>query len=77
VLRYAGDEFLVVAAGLDRDAVEQRVERLRWRLRKAVGQVPFFSFSVGISTLEAGGDPEAALQAADQRMYQTKGKIAV
>ena len=77
VLRYAGDEFLVVATGLDPAAVDERVERLRARLGNADGQVPVFSFSVGISTLEAGGDPDAALQVADQQMYETKGKIAV
>ncbi len=75
VMRFGGDEFLVVAPGLDRVSAEERVERLRSRVDGADGQVPPFTFSVGTAELEPGGDPDAALQIADQRMYETKGKI--
>lgn len=72
VLRYAGDEFLVVATGLDRDAVGDRVSQLQRRMHKTPGQVPSFTFAVGIAELAPDGDPEEALQSADRRMYRTK-----
>jgi diguanylate cyclase (GGDEF)-like protein len=72
VLRFAGDEFLVIACGLDRLAVDDRVARLRARMRDGLGELPVFSFSVGIAELPAGGDPLQALQAADRSMYRTK-----
>lgn len=73
VIRYAGDEFLIVASGLDRTAVDERVEQMRWRLRKASGHLPHFTFSVGVGELPPGGNPEAVLQLADEAMYQRKG----
>jgi diguanylate cyclase (GGDEF)-like protein len=72
VVRYAGDEFLVVAVGLDRAAVEERVAQVRRRMQRAAGQIPQFEFSVGVGELPAGGRPEAALQAADAAMYRQK-----
>jgi diguanylate cyclase (GGDEF)-like protein len=72
VLRYAGDEFLVIARGLDRLAVDDRVARLRVRMRDGLGELPVFTFSVGIAELPPGGDPMHALQAADRSMYRTK-----
>ena len=35
---------------------------------------PVFTFSVGLAELEPRGDPDAALQAADSRMYDKKGR---
>jgi diguanylate cyclase (GGDEF)-like protein len=72
VLRFAGDEFLVIANGLDRSAVDDRVAHLRSRMRESVGALPVLTFSVGIADLPAGGDPEQALRAADRSMYRTK-----
>jgi diguanylate cyclase (GGDEF)-like protein len=75
VVRYAGDEFLVIASGLDRAAVEERVGQVRWRLRKAAGQIPYFTFSVGVGDLAPGGKPEAALKDADEAMYRHKSGV--
>jgi diguanylate cyclase (GGDEF)-like protein len=72
VLRYGGDEFLVIASGLDRSSVDDRVARVRSRLRDRVGELPRFTFAVGIADLPAGGDPMQALQTADRSMYKTK-----
>ena len=72
VVRYAGDEFLVVASGLTAAAVEERVDGLRAKLR-AVPRVAI-AFSYGTSQLEAGGQPEAALRAADEAMYRAKAE---
>ena len=70
VIRYAGDEFLVVANGLDKAAIEERVARLRERLSFGAG--PQVRFSLGLAELAPGGQPEAALEAADHAMYQAK-----
>jgi diguanylate cyclase (GGDEF)-like protein len=75
VLRYGGDEFLVIATGLDRLSVDERVAQLDGRTRKTGGEVPIFTFAVGIAELPAGGDPEVALQAADRSMYRTKSGL--
>lgn len=72
VIRYGGDEFLVVAAGLDRESALARVETLRLCL--AAGGDPAIQFSCGLADLDPGGSPEAALKAADRAMYNTKGR---
>lgn len=72
VVRYAGDEFLIVASGLDRAAAAGRVEDLRERLRRPSAGAPPISFSVGLAELAAGGQPEAAVRAADTAMYEAK-----
>jgi diguanylate cyclase (GGDEF)-like protein len=72
VVRYAGDEFLVVARGLDESSAEERVHQARRRLRAIGEDVPSVSFSVGISALRPGSDPEEALRVADESMYRAK-----
>lgn len=74
-VRYGGDEFLVVAPGLERRLADERVESLRRRLAGS-SDLPALRFSVGISNLVAGGRPEDALHAADQLMYEAKTKDA-
>jgi diguanylate cyclase (GGDEF)-like protein len=75
LVRYAGDEFLVVARGLDESSAEERIQLVRQRLRSSRGDGPVVTFSVGLSTLAAGGDPDAALKAADESMYRAKGEL--
>jgi diguanylate cyclase (GGDEF)-like protein len=65
VVRYAGDEFLVIAKGVEPSQMTERLDELR----KDLG-VP--RFSVGASHLEAGADSEAAIQSADEAMYRDK-----
>ena len=72
-IRYGGDEFLVVAPGLDRALADDRVASLRKRLAEPDADRPGLHFSVGIAELGAGGRPEEALRAADQLMYAAKG----
>jgi diguanylate cyclase (GGDEF)-like protein len=72
IVRYAGDEFLVVASGLDQAAVDVRVRALQARVRSsAQGEIPL-AFSYGVAQLLPGGQPEAALRAADEAMYRAK-----
>jgi diguanylate cyclase (GGDEF)-like protein len=72
LVRYAGDEFLVVARGLDESQADGRIQQVRQRLRSSRGEGPSVTFSVGVSALAPGGDPEAALRAADESMYRAK-----
>jgi diguanylate cyclase (GGDEF)-like protein len=70
VVRYAGDEFVVIAPSAGPGQLTDRVARLRERL--AAGDGPPISFSVGQSHLPVHGEPEAALKAADAAMYRAK-----
>jgi diguanylate cyclase (GGDEF)-like protein len=70
VVRYAGDEFVVVAPGLQDSGVEERLARLRGLLRS--GEGPDIRFTVGTAALAPGGQPDAALEAADEAMYAAR-----
>lgn len=72
VIRYGGDEFLVVASGLDRASAITRLDDLTARLRRVRQDAPPCPFSVGMSELLPHGHPEAALRAADADMYRAK-----
>jgi diguanylate cyclase (GGDEF)-like protein len=71
VIRYAGDEFVVVA-GAEPAQVMERVELLRARLAGARAEGPEIRFSVGHAVLPAHGDADAAIRAADEAMYLDK-----
>jgi diguanylate cyclase (GGDEF)-like protein len=70
IVRYGGDEFLVVAPGMELDAAEARIATLRSVLTRQ--EEPRVTFSCGVAELEPGGSPELALQAADRAMYALK-----
>jgi diguanylate cyclase (GGDEF)-like protein len=72
LVRYAGDEFLVVAGGLGLAQAHERVYRLRALLAVPRADVPPVGFSVGVVLLEPGGEPDEALRAADGAMYEAK-----
>ena len=72
VIRYGGDEFLVVAAGVSETAAHERTEAVRSRVGIGSGGGLPIRFSVGISHLPAGGDPDDALREADEAMYRGK-----
>jgi len=74
VVRYGGDEFLVIACGLDQTAARMRVEDVTGRLLQYRDQEVWCGFSVGMAELTAGADPDAALQLADQNMYKAKNR---
>lgn len=74
VIRYAGDEFVVVARDAEPGPLLERVESLRDRLKFERGGVPPIRFAVGHAVLPANGEPDAALRAADQAMYRDKAR---
>ena len=75
VIRYGGDEFLVVATGLDEAGAQARVDEVRKRMLRTKEGESICKFSVGMAVLEPGGHPEAALEAADARMYKAKHRV--
>jgi diguanylate cyclase (GGDEF)-like protein len=72
LVRYAGDEFVVVARGPDLETSARCVQGVREHLRKAPGESFTIRFSSGTAVLLPGGDADAALQAADAAMYAAK-----
>jgi diguanylate cyclase (GGDEF)-like protein len=72
VIRYAGDEFVVIAQGVEPPQIVDRIEQVTARLRAEPVRGHEIRFAVGHEYLPAHGDGEAALKAADERMYRQK-----
>ncbi len=72
VLRWGGDEFLIVTPGLNAASVKARLETLRPRLAAGEPGAPGCGFSAGITTIEPGGSLRAAIARADRLMYLEK-----
>jgi diguanylate cyclase (GGDEF)-like protein len=72
VVRYAGDEFVVIAPAAAPEQLHGRVEGMRERLKFDRGDGPPIRFSAGVAYLGPGGDGESALRAADEAMYRDK-----
>ena len=72
IIRHSGDEFVVVAPGVEPQAILHRLDLVRDRLRFERGTGPHIAFSAGHAYLAAGGHPEEALRAADEAMYREK-----
>jgi diguanylate cyclase (GGDEF)-like protein len=72
LFRYGGDEFLVVAPGLDQACAAERVGTLRARLAESTDQTPRFQIAAGIAVIPQNGEPDAALRDADSRMVADK-----
>jgi diguanylate cyclase (GGDEF)-like protein len=89
LIRFGGDEFVLLLEHLDADAKTRRqtLERLARKVleriaqgRRVEGHYYFFSASIGIVTMDAGvSSAEEALRFADSAMYEAKksgkGKI--
>ena len=71
-IRWGGDEFLVVAPGMDQISAKARVAVIRQAVQSPGDGTPPFSIAVGIAELFPGGDPTAALEEADGRMFSEK-----
>jgi diguanylate cyclase (GGDEF)-like protein len=75
LVRYAGDEFVLVAADIAPDEIERRVQRLASDVATAREAEPGLRFSVGMHHWAGGDhDPHDALREADQAMYRNKAE---
>lgn len=72
VVRYAGDEFLVIAPDIESEAIGARIDALRYRLQTTPADRPALRFSVGFAHLPARGDADAVVREADEAMYRNK-----
>ncbi len=72
VIRYAGDEFVVVAAGVEPPQILDRVDQVRTRLKAEPVRGHAIQFAVGHAYLPVHGDAEAAMRSADEQMYRQK-----
>ncbi|MES2125676.1 MAG: GGDEF domain-containing protein [Pseudomonadota bacterium] len=77
VIRFAGDEFIVIAPGAHPADLAARIENTREQLALPQDATPALHFSVGVSVLEAGGDTDQALRQADEAMYREKRSPAL
>lgn len=79
VIRYGGDEFLIIASGLSREAFKARIDRYYRQMRKISyidekQQIPF-SIAYGIASsceFDESCQLEALFSLADERMYADK-----
>jgi diguanylate cyclase (GGDEF)-like protein len=72
VIRYAGDEFVVIARSIEPAALVDRIDALQRRLHEPGTEGPPIGFSVGWSYLPVGGEADHALKSADEAMYRQK-----
>ena len=77
LIRYGGDEFLLVLPGIPSDILQAKLEQIRAAVQQAT--VPGYShFRLSLSiggTMQAITDPmENAVRRADRLMYQAKGR---
>ena len=77
LIRYGGDEFLLVLPGIPSDILQAKLEQIRAAVQQAT--VPGYShFRLSLSiggTMQTNTDPmENAVRRADRLMYQAKGR---
>lgn len=81
VARYGGDEFVLVATGLDRDALSRLVDRIAWLMRSPIElelgpdrppAVLRLNVTIGSVLVAPGTDAEAAIEAADADMQRER-----
>jgi diguanylate cyclase (GGDEF)-like protein len=72
LFRWGGDEFLVVARGLNRAGAEKRIAVLRRLLAEPEGDTPAIAVSAGVAELAPGSDHEEALREADVKLVADK-----
>lgn len=74
IVRYGGDEFVVVASGLDEAALAERITSVRTRVNPASADELPVRFLFGVGMLPPGGNPDETLKAAGEAMYRMKAQ---
>lgn len=72
VFRWGGDEFLVLAAGMEPAQVQERFAAIAEELERAEEGLPPCRLTVGVSQLLPGQSLEEALASADMAMYRSR-----
>lgn len=70
IYRVGGDEFVVLCPDINKDKMEERMTQLR----ALTTNTPDVSFAVGYGWFTGDYDLNAALQTADERMYENKAE---
>ncbi|MDQ2777969.1 MAG: diguanylate cyclase [Pseudomonadota bacterium] len=74
--RFGGEEFVVLLPGTLLDAAQQTLSRLQRNLTQALflheGREVFVTFSAGVTAWRPGEELQAALERADEAMYEAK-----
>ena len=73
VIRYGGDEFLIIFAGGNMEIIKERMEKICQEVSEKI-QLPDFevTLSIGISPFEEGCSLEDTIKKADELMYMSK-----
>ena len=77
VVRYAGDEFVVVSKSDHMEEVYMRMKKLQEdllgkKLKATNGELLYLSFSFGVTKFEVGSNFREVLEMADSLMYENK-----
>ena len=72
VVRYGGEEFLVLLSGVDDTAGLAVAERIRATVAAVDGDVPEVTVSIGLAFRRRGDDLETMTSRADESLYQAK-----
>ncbi len=78
IVRYGGDEFVVVMPDCNEEQGHRAIERIGQKVDKwnVLNLIPNYqmSLSCGLAMYEKGMNIEVLLEAADRRMYEDKGR---
>ncbi len=76
VARFGGEEFVVMLPGMALDEAQQALNRLQRQLTASLfmhnGKEVFVTFSAGVTACRPGESVEAALERADEGLYEAK-----
>jgi diguanylate cyclase (GGDEF)-like protein len=78
-VRFAGDEFLLIADNSDFDAINKRIEEARYELtqkkiKATNGDLLYLNFSFGTKAFKKGERFKEIIEQADALMYQHKNE---
>ncbi len=72
-VRWGGEEFLIILADVPLQGARAFAERVRKAIEQLkVGDIDRITISAGVTELDSGEEPEAALSRADTNLYEAK-----